>query len=82
MDVQVSLYGALVQPAGGRTRTVSVEGPAPTVGDLRAAIVRQIPALAGYMGQVAIGMGTELYPDEARLLPDREIALLPPVSGG
>lgn len=82
MDVEVSFYGALVQPAGGRRVTVRVGGSPPTVRDLRAAVAREIPAVAGYLGQVAVGMGADLYSDDAELLLDREISFLPPVSGG
>jgi len=82
MEVEVSFYGALVQPAGGRRATVRVAGSHPTVGDLRAAVAREFPAVAEHLGQVAVGMGADLYPDDAALLPDREISFLPPVSGG
>lgn len=82
MEFEISFYGPLVQPAGGRRRMVRVEGERPTVGDLRAAIASEIPAVAPHLKHVAIGMGSELYGDDAFLRADQEIALLPPVSGG
>ena len=82
MHIEVSFYGALVRLAGGRTRTVQVEGDAPTVSDLRAALSREIPGISRHLPHVAVGMGTELLTDQARLEPGVEVSLLPPVSGG
>jgi molybdopterin synthase catalytic subunit len=82
MHIEVSFYGNLVRLAGGRTRTIQVEGEAPTVSDLRAVLSREIPGLAGHLPHVAVGMGTELLPDGARLEAGAEVSLLPPVSGG
>jgi molybdopterin synthase catalytic subunit/molybdopterin converting factor small subunit len=82
MHIEVSFYGSLVRLAGGRTRTVQVEGEAPTVSDLRAALSREIPGIARHLPHVAVGMGTELLPDQAPLEPGAEVSLLPPVSGG
>ena len=82
MEVEVCFYGSLAHLAGGRVRRVQVEGSAPTVSDLRAAIVVQLPAVARHLDHTAIGMGTELLSDDALLRPDAQISLLPPVSGG
>jgi MoaE-MoaD fusion protein len=82
MDVEVSFYGNLVRVAGARTRRVRVDGDAPTVSDLRAAIRREIPGVAPHLDHTAVGMGTELLPDDAPLVAGAEISLLPPVSGG
>ena len=46
------------------------------------AIAREIPEIAPHLRHAAVGMGTELLPDDALLRPDAEISLLPPVSGG
>ncbi len=82
MEVRVSFYGSLSNHAGGRTRTVRVEGNPPTVADLRRAVARQFPEVAPHLEHTAVGMGTELFPDEAVLRTDQDISLLPPVSGG
>lgn len=82
MDVRVSFYGNLTRLAGGRTRTVRVGGSPPTVGDLRAAVARDLPELAPHLAHVAVGIGAEIFPDEAVLRTDTEVSLLPPVSGG
>jgi molybdopterin synthase catalytic subunit len=82
IEVRVSFYGNLTRLAGGRTRTIRVEGSSPTVADLRAAIARDVPEVAPHLSRVAIGLGTEIFGDDALLRLDREISLLPPVSGG
>lgn len=82
MDVEICFYGNLVGIAGGRNRTVRVDGDAPKVSDLRAAIRREIPAVAPHLEHTAVGMGTELLGDDAPLVAGAEISLLPPVSGG
>ncbi len=82
MEVEVCFYGNLIQLAGGRVRTVRVEGSSPRVSDLRAAIARDIPDVAPHLGHTAVGMGAELLGDDAPLQADAQISLLPPVSGG
>ena len=82
MEVEVCFYGNLVHLVGGRVRTIRVEERAPRVSDLRSAIAREIPEIAPHLRHAAVGMGTELLPDDALLRPDAEISLLPPVSGG
>ena len=82
MEMKVCFYGNLVHLAGGRVRTIRVGERAPRVSDLRSAIAREIPEIAHHLRHAAVGMGTELLPDDALLRPDAEIFLLPPVSGG
>jgi molybdopterin converting factor small subunit len=59
-----------------------VSGDPPTVADLRAAIARELPDVAPHLRHAAVGMGADLYSDEAILRTGEEISLLPPVSGG
>jgi molybdopterin synthase catalytic subunit/molybdopterin converting factor small subunit len=82
MEVEVCFYGSLAHVAGGRIQTVWVEGSAPTVSDLREAIVGQMPDVERHLAHTAIGMGSELLSDDALLQPGAQISLLPPVSGG
>jgi len=82
MKVEVTFYGNLRRVAGGRVRAISLPGVNPNVGDLRSAIAEAIPALAPHLPQASVGMGVELFPDEAPLRTGVEISLLPPVSGG
>lgn len=82
MQVRVSFFGNLTRIAGGRTLAVTVSGMTPTVADLRAALTRDLPGIAAHLGKTAIGMDGELVGDEVPLRADREVSLLPPVSGG
>lgn len=82
MEVEVSLYGHLRRLAGGRVRRISLPQLQPTVGDLRSAIAEAIPVLAAHLPQSSVGMGVELFPDDAPLRPGVEISILPPASGG
>lgn len=82
MEVEVCFYGNLVRLAGGRTRRVRVDADNPKVADLRAAIEREVPEVASHLHHTAVGVGTELLPDDAPVLPGARVSLLPPVSGG
>lgn len=82
MEVEVCFYGTLVQPAGGRVRTITVAGDPPTVADLRVAIASELPQVAPHLPHAAVGMGPDIFPDEAVLRVGEEISVLPPVSGG
>ena len=87
-DIEVTLYGSLADVAGRRRCRIRVRAEGargPTVRELRAALVREVPALAPYLDHAAIGRGTELLPDDGILEShgaSDEIAVLPPVSGG
>lgn len=83
--LEVSFYGSLRSLAGGRTRWIPVPGTsgrAPTAGELRAAVARELPQLAPHLDTVAVAAGIRLVPEDAPLDAGEEIALLPPVSGG
>ncbi len=82
MEVEVCFYGNLIHLAGGRVRTIRVDGTSPTVSDLRAAIAQEIPDMASHLRHTAVGMDSELLSDDAPIREDAQIALLPPVSGG
>jgi molybdopterin converting factor small subunit len=53
-----------------------------TVRDLRGAVARACPALAGLLERSAIALAHDFAGDERVVLAGVEIALLPPVSGG
>lgn len=82
MEVEVSFYGHLRRLAGTRRRTVVLPAQEATVGDLREAIRGQIPEVAPHLSHTSVGMGLEIFPDDAPLRPGVEVSLLPPVSGG
>ncbi len=81
MRVTVRLFGSLREAAG--TRALEVELPeGGKVEDLRAALVRQLPAAARLGPRVAIAVNQELAAPGTPLAEGDEVALLPPVSGG
>jgi molybdopterin converting factor subunit 1 len=81
MRVRVRLFARVRDLAGADTMTVDVPDDA-TVGDLRARLVAELPALAGLLPRCAVAVDQEFAGDEARLREGAEVALLPPVSGG
>jgi len=82
MEAEVHFYGHLRHLAGGRVRVIFLPQSRPTVGDLRTAIAEAIPSIAPHLPQSSVGMGVDLFRDEAPIHHGVEISLLPPVSGG
>lgn len=84
MSGAVLLFGRL-KDAFGAASIPLPEGVG-TAAELRVALVTAYPDLAGVLGArtVRIAVNQELVGDEAnaRISPDDEIALLPPLSGG
>ncbi len=82
MEVEISFYGNLSHLVGTRVKTVTVEGTAPTVAELRLAIAEQLPVVASYLEHTAVGSGVVLLADDDTLEPGARVSLLPPVTGG
>jgi molybdopterin converting factor subunit 1 len=81
MTTRVRLFARARDLAGAET--VSVELPSgATVGDLRRALVRAVPALAGLLERSAVGVNAEYAADDTLIPPSAEVAVIPPVSGG
>ncbi len=81
MNVDIRLFARARDLAGRETISLEV-APATTVGELRRAIARAHPELAGILERCALAVNQDFAPDAA-VLPDRaEVAVLPPVSGG
>jgi molybdenum cofactor cytidylyltransferase len=77
----VRLFAVAKERAGRAEIEVSLSLPA-TVADLRRAIARQHPELAGIVPKVLISVDSE-YADNDSLIPaGSKLALIPPVSGG
>ncbi|HID23883.1 MAG TPA: MoaD/ThiS family protein [Planctomycetaceae bacterium] len=53
-----------------------------TIGELKAALAEQVPALAPLMRNLLFAVGTDYADDSAAVRPTDEIACFPPVSGG
>ena len=56
--------------------------PHTTVGDLKAALIAEFPALATLLGHSMIAVGHDYAADAFVLAEDNEVAVIPPVSGG
>jgi len=81
MILTVRLFARAKDLAGTDVATVEV-GDGATVADLRAALARTQPRLAGLLERSALGVNAEFAAAGQRLHANDEIALLPPVSGG
>ena len=81
MIVQVKLFAVVRQLAGSEVVAVDLPDGA-TVSDLRSALVKQFPDLAGLAGHVMVAVNMEYAADDRRITPDTEVACIPPVSGG
>ena len=81
MRCRVKLFARARDLAG--TDEVSVALPdAATVADLRRALAREVPALAGLLQRSALAVNNEFADETLKVPPGAEVAILPPVSGG
>jgi molybdopterin synthase catalytic subunit len=81
MEVRVLFFGVLRELAGSSADRLTVSDRA-LLGDVLAHYEKQIPQLKDLLPSIAMSVNREYAGPEARLHPDDEIALLPPVSGG
>jgi len=81
MKVAIQLFAVAKQLAGRATVEVDVPEEA-TVADLRAALVRHVPALERMASQLRFAVNEDYARDEARIPPGSRVACIPPVSGG
>jgi molybdopterin synthase catalytic subunit len=81
MTLTVRLFARAKDLAGADVVTVEIADGA-TAADLRAALARRHPALAGLLERSALGVNAEFAAAGQRLHANDDIALLPPVSGG
>ncbi len=66
-----------------QSETVSVELPSTaTVADVRRALQEAYPELSGLLPICRFAIDHDYVNDETVLTPDREVAVIPPVSGG
>lgn len=78
---EILLFASLRQRAGRDTLTVEVDEAA-TVGDLVAAIAAAHPSLAELLAQCRVAVDQSFSRNDDPLGAPKEIALIPPVSGG
>ena len=82
LEIQVMLFGALRDEAGG-ARTVALEvDDGLDVAGLRKLLGERWPTLARYGERVAIAVHLEVAAPDTKISQGDEIALLPPVAGG
>ena len=81
MKVEVKLFAVARQVAGSEMVTLEL-GEAPTVADVRTALVQRFPALGATMRHMMMAVDTEYAGDDTPLGRGSEVALIPPVSGG
>jgi len=81
MKVSVRLFAGLHDLVGRREVEMElVEGA--TVADLREQLASQYPAVVPLMNTLVCAVDEEYVPNEHRLSPGDQVALIPPVSGG
>ena len=81
MKLEVKLFAAAKQAAGSDAVRVDLAGGS-TVADLRIELASQVPALAEMIDQVRFSVNHDYARDDTPLVPDCEVACIPPVSGG
>ncbi len=81
LKLKVKLFAVAKQVAGADA--VDLELPdAATVGDLRRALLSELPTLAGMSNLLLFAVNGEYAGDRVTLPPGAEVACIPPVSGG
>jgi MoaE-MoaD fusion protein len=81
MRIRVLFFGTLKDAAGRSDETLELPEPA-SVRDLLAHYQARIPAIEGLLPSLAVAVNQQYADQDARLKPEDEVALLPPVSGG
>jgi molybdopterin synthase catalytic subunit/molybdopterin converting factor small subunit len=79
--VTVRLYAVVRERAGQPHLLLDLPDPA-TVGDLRRALAKALPAVAGILPHARIALGEEFADDATRIPTGVEASVIPPVSGG
>lgn len=81
MKVRVRLFAVARELVGAESLEVELADGA-SISELRAALTRHTPSLAQVLPHVLFAVGNDYVLDNAVILPDREVACIPPVSGG
>ena len=81
MNCRVLLF-ARARDLAGAAETMVVLPDNATVADLRRCLAASCPSLASLIERCAVAVNGEFAGETQRILPDQELALLPPVSGG
>lgn len=81
MRVHVKLFAGVRQAAGCGELAVEVPDGA-SIGDVRAALERQVPSAQRLVARAMFASGREYATDQTPVDPTVELACIPPVSGG
>ena len=81
MKIQVRLFAAVKEWAKASTVELDVKGGA-TVADVRGALLVRVPRLAEFGPQLRLAVNAQYANDATVILPDADVACIPPVSGG
>jgi molybdopterin converting factor small subunit len=81
MRIRVQLFALARQLTGEEFLTVNLPADA-TVADVRQALVATAPQLAELIRHSAMAINAQYAADSTPVVPDAEIVLIPPVSGG
>lgn len=82
MQIHVLLFATLRDRVGERKLTLQYPGESATLGDLKAYLVRQYPALADNLPSANSAINEEFAFDADPVKDGDEVAFFPPVSGG
>ena len=83
MDREITiLFFATLKDAAGAHRLVMDYSSGETVAALKERLAQKIPALEPALGNAVISVNQEFAEDDVVLLPNAEVAVFPPVSGG
>lgn len=81
MQLLIHLFAAARDRAGSSTVALDLP-PAPTVADVRAALLSRFPELAGLLAVSRIAVNHDFADDADAIPTGAEVAVIPPVSGG
>ena len=81
MELNVRLFALYRERAGSSSIPVAVRDGA-TVGDLTAAVRRQLPNLAPPEVNIVVAVNADYADPDVVLRPGDDVCLIPPVSGG
>lgn len=81
MNVRVRLFAAMREAAGREELDLDLPEPA-TVEQLRRRLAEQLPAVADLVGRAMFAVENQYATDATEVLPDANVACIPPVSGG
>lgn len=81
MKIAIKLFAAARELTGADEIAVDAAEPV-TIGELRLLLAEQCPEVAPLAARSMMALNAQYCDDAARVSPDDEIALIPPVSGG